>query len=58
MMDKTILRQWLKAGYIEKNVFHQTEEGTPQGGIVSPSLCQYCSRWTRKRHIAIGKKKR
>jgi RNA-directed DNA polymerase len=38
IMDKMILKQWLKAGYIEKNVFHQTEEGTPQGGIASPSL--------------------
>lgn len=30
LMDKSILRQWLKAGYIDKNVFHQTEDGTPQ----------------------------
>jgi RNA-directed DNA polymerase len=37
-MDKTILRKWLAAGYIEKDVFHQTEEGTPQGGIISPVL--------------------
>jgi RNA-directed DNA polymerase len=38
MMDKMILRQWLKAGYVEKNAFYQTKEGTPQGGIASPSL--------------------
>lgn len=37
-MDKIILKQWLKAGYLEKNAFHQTEEGTPQGGIASPTL--------------------
>jgi RNA-directed DNA polymerase len=37
-MDKSILRKWLKAGYIEKHVFHQTEEGTPQGGPISPAL--------------------
>ena len=37
-MDKIILKQWLKAGYLEKNAFHQTEEGTPQGRIVSPTL--------------------
>ena len=30
IMDKSILRQWLKAGYMEKNAFHQTGEGTPQ----------------------------
>jgi len=28
-MDKTILRKWLKAGFIEKRVLHATEEGTP-----------------------------
>jgi RNA-directed DNA polymerase len=38
IMDKSILKQWLKAGYMEKEIFHQTEEGTPQGGIVSPTL--------------------
>ena len=37
-MDKEILRKWLKAGYIENEAFHQTEEGTPQGGIISPTL--------------------
>jgi RNA-directed DNA polymerase len=37
-MDKTILRKWLKAGFIDKHVLHPTEEGTPQGGICSPVL--------------------
>jgi RNA-directed DNA polymerase len=37
-MDRSILRQWLKAGYLEKNVFFATTEGTPQGGIASPAL--------------------
>ncbi len=37
-MDKEVLRKWLKAGYMEKQVFHPTEEGTPQGGIASPVL--------------------
>jgi RNA-directed DNA polymerase len=31
------LRAWLKAGYLEREVFHPTAEGTPQGGIVSPT---------------------
>src|SRR5258706_1834846 len=35
-MDKTMLRKWLKAGFIDKHVLHATEEGTPQGGICSP----------------------
>jgi RNA-directed DNA polymerase len=37
-MDKRILKAWLKAGYIEDKALHVTEEGTPQGGIVSPLL--------------------
>jgi RNA-directed DNA polymerase len=37
-MEKAILRKWLKAGYMEKQVLHPTEEGTPQGGICSPVL--------------------
>ena len=37
-LDKSILHKWLKAGYIDKYVFHQTEEGTPQGGPISPVL--------------------
>jgi RNA-directed DNA polymerase len=37
-MEKRILRQWLRAGYIDRNVFYNTEAGTPQGGIASPVL--------------------
>ena len=37
-MDKTILRKWLKAGYMEEHVVYPTEAGTPQGGICSPVL--------------------
>lgn len=29
---------WLKAGYVEGDVFHTTNSGTPQGGIISPLL--------------------
>ena len=37
-IDKTILHKWLKAGYLERQVFYPTEEGTPQGGIISAVL--------------------
>jgi len=37
-MDKAILRKWLKSGYMEKSVFYDTQDGTPQGGIISPVL--------------------
>ena len=36
--DKAILRRWLKAGYLHNRVLHSTEAGTPQGGIISPTL--------------------
>jgi RNA-directed DNA polymerase len=37
-MDKVILHKWLKAGYMEGNVLHPTDAGTPQGGICSPVI--------------------
>ena len=37
-MDKKILEQWLAAGYMEKQAWFPTEAGTPQGGIISPTL--------------------
>jgi RNA-directed DNA polymerase len=37
-MDKVILQKWLEAGFLEKNVFFATTEGTPQGGVISPAL--------------------
>src|SRR5712692_9529960 len=27
-----LIKQWVKAGYVDKGVFHETEAGTPQGG--------------------------
>jgi len=33
-----LIADWLKAGVIEKGRFSPTEEGTPQGGVVSPLL--------------------
>ena len=38
-MDKSILKKWLKSGYIDKGLFYRTDSGTPQGGIISPALC-------------------
>ena len=37
-MDKVILKKWLKAGYIYSKKLYPTEAGTPQGGIISPTL--------------------
>jgi len=35
---RELIRQWLKAGYMEDGVFHDTTRGTPQGGVISPLL--------------------
>jgi len=37
-VERRILRQWLKAGYMEGGSVFDTEAGTPQGGIISPVL--------------------
>jgi len=37
-IDKVILAQWLNAGYIENGFSFPTRKGTPQGGIISPTL--------------------
>jgi RNA-directed DNA polymerase len=33
-----MIRRWLKAGVVENGRFAPTEEGTPQGGVISPLL--------------------
>lgn len=35
---KDLIVKWLKAGYIDNKVFNVTEQGIPQGGIISPLL--------------------
>lgn len=37
-MDKRVLLGWLKAGYVEGRTLFSTVAGTPQGGIISPTL--------------------
>jgi len=37
-MDRDVLRKWLKCGYIEMGTLFPTEEGCPQGSIISPTL--------------------
>lgn len=36
---KMVLKQWLKSGVMDQLNYIDTEEGTPQGGIISPTLC-------------------
>lgn len=37
-MDKIMLKKWLKSGFVFNKQLFPTEEGTPQGGIISPTL--------------------
>ncbi len=37
-MDKVILSKWLKSGLLDRGAFYTTNGGTPQGGIISPTL--------------------
>jgi len=37
-MDKAVLKKWLDAGYVEEGITYPSRKGTPQGGIISPTL--------------------
>jgi RNA-directed DNA polymerase len=37
-MDKVVLRKWLQSGFVWKSQMFSTDAGTPQGGIISPTL--------------------
>ncbi|MGO9495276.1 MAG: reverse transcriptase domain-containing protein [Solirubrobacteraceae bacterium] len=62
-----MVAQWLKAGVVEQGRLHRTEEGTPQGGVVSPVLLNvalhgmeqaagvhYCTTGTNAGKAAMG----
>jgi len=37
-LNRSILQKWLKAGYIENKQMFPTPQGTPQGGVISPTI--------------------
>jgi len=37
-INREMLKKWLKAGFMEDRTLFPTETGTPQGGIISPTL--------------------
>ena len=56
-----LIRKWLKAGVMEDGVVRPTDEGTPQGAVISPTLANiylhyvfdlWANRW--RVHHALG----
>jgi RNA-directed DNA polymerase len=56
-MNKGVLKQWLKAGFIESQTFTATNEGTPQGGIISPVLANMALDGLERALVARFKKR-
>jgi RNA-directed DNA polymerase len=54
---RELIRQWLKAGYVAKDVFYDTDKGTPQGGVISPLLANIALDGMEKRLTAQGQKR-
>lgn len=42
---RNMIRNWLKAGVVEKGMFTATEEGSPQGGVISPPVDERGAAW-------------
>ena len=40
-----VVKRFLEAGYVDNGVFNETEEGTPQGGLLYPIISKYCLTW-------------
>lgn len=57
-MDKQILSKFLKAGFIDKGKLHPTDLGTPQGGIISPTLALMALSGLEKSVKLNGKRKK
>jgi RNA-directed DNA polymerase len=56
-MDKSILTQFLKAGFIYKRHLNPTKAGTPQGGLISPILANMALDGIEKLLLTIYPKK-
>lgn len=60
-MDSGILRKWLKSGFVWRSQLFPTDAGTPQGGIISPTLANMTldgmERLLRQRFGARGSEK-
>lgn len=57
-MNKIVLRKFLKAGFMEDGKHHATELGTPQGGIISPTLAVIALSGLETKLISTRKRQR
>ncbi|NEO65774.1 MAG: group II intron reverse transcriptase/maturase, partial [Moorea sp. SIO4G2] len=46
---RRLIKSWLKAGVMDNGTFSPTEEGTPQGGVISPLLANIALHGMEKR---------
>ena len=51
---KNVLEQWLKSGIMDEMNYLETEEGTLQGGIISPLLCNVALNGIEKAVMKTG----
>lgn len=59
--DKSTLRKWLKAGVVHKGQLAATDAGTPQGGIISPTLANMALDGLEtllRQHLGIARSKK
>ncbi len=49
------IRAWLKAGVMEKRSLYPTDEGTPQGGVISPLLANIALHGLEETVMEMGK---
>jgi group II intron reverse transcriptase/maturase len=53
-----LLMKWAKAGVLEEGQLHETERGTPQGGIISPLLANLYLHYVLDLWVLSWRKKR
>ena len=56
-MDKMMLKKWFDAGYLDKGKLYQMDKGTPQGGLISPTILVATMSGLEKAIKAISKPK-
>ena len=53
-----LIQKWLKAGVIEQGQWHEVEEGSPQGAVISPTLANLYLHYALDLWVEAWRKKR